>query len=80
MVSELLGPLLCELPDPDAEDVGDRAFEIGVMPHSFDGLSLRVLTLSLVLLLFSTSSTRSCCNFSSAFFRLCAIRPACKDC
>ena len=68
--------MLFELPDPDAEEV-ERGFEIGVMMGaggSFVGLSL--LVLERALLLFNTSITRSFSNFSSAFFKLCAIRPA----
>ena len=79
-VAELLpGPEPLEVPDPDADDV-ERGFVAGVMVAefiSFVGLSLRVLTRTPEeLLLFSTSSTRSFSSFSSAFLRLCAIRPA----
>lgn len=73
-----------ELPEPDIDEV-DRGFALGVITASLDGLSLLVRALELpaagvLLLLFSTSITRSFSSFSSAFFRLCAIRPACKLC
>ena len=81
IVAELLpGPVLFELADPDADEA-ESGLGIGAMiaaGYSLDGLSLLVRTREL--LLFNTSNTRSFSSFSSAFFRLCAILPACRLC
>ena len=84
-VAVLLGlPDVPELPEPENDDV-DRGLSTGVNVISLVGLSLLVRVRELpdagvLLLLFKTSITRSCSSLSSAFFRLCAIRPACRLC
>lgn len=61
--------------EPEIDVADEEAELLGVLV----GLLLRTRRGGAELLL-STSMTRSCSSFCSAFLRLCAMRVACKDC